>query len=235
MPLTAVQIDQLYTFTRQHYVEYYDLQTELVDHLANAIETQWRENPKLTFDESLNVEFKKFGVFGFMEVVENRKAALYKKYNGLVWQHFKDFFGFPKLLLTILLTLLVFIIFKITDYKEIILLGFFGVVFSFTIYRLIQSRRQQQKNSKQSEKKWLFEEVINRYGNFSVIMFMPFNMVVQLYSSIPQLFKNDFYSWCLSIILVLSSFFLFVVFKIIPSKTETYLMDTYPEYKLLSV
>ena len=235
MKLTQSQIDQLYTFTQQHYVEYYDLQTELVDHLANALETQWQENPKLTFDESLNVEFKKFGVFGFMEVVENRKAALYKKYNGLVWQHFKDFFGFPKLLLTILLSVLVFTIFKITDNKEIILLGFFGVVFSFTIYGLIQSRRQQQKNSKQSEKKWLFEEVINRYGNFSVIMFVPFNVVAQLYSSIPQLFKNDFYSWCLSIILVMSSLYLFIVFKIIPSKTEEYLMDTYPEYKLLSV
>jgi hypothetical protein len=25
-----------------------------VDHLANAIETQWQENPKLSFDEALN-------------------------------------------------------------------------------------------------------------------------------------------------------------------------------------
>ena len=46
MKLTTEQIDQLYRFTRQHYVEWYDLQTELVDHLANAIEEQWQENPK---------------------------------------------------------------------------------------------------------------------------------------------------------------------------------------------
>ena len=45
MKLTPQQIDQLYLFTRQHYVEYYDLQTELVDHLANAIETEWQQNP----------------------------------------------------------------------------------------------------------------------------------------------------------------------------------------------
>ena len=50
MKLTAEQIEQLYVFTRQHYVEYYDLQTELVDHLANAIEQQWESNPKLTFE-----------------------------------------------------------------------------------------------------------------------------------------------------------------------------------------
>jgi hypothetical protein len=42
-------------------MEWYDLQSELVDHLANAIETQWQENPKLSFNEALNKEFK-FGV-----------------------------------------------------------------------------------------------------------------------------------------------------------------------------
>ena len=38
MKLTEEQIQQLYKFTRQHYVEHYDVQTELVDHLANDIE-----------------------------------------------------------------------------------------------------------------------------------------------------------------------------------------------------
>jgi hypothetical protein len=27
--------------------------------------------PKRTFEEAFNIEFKKFGVFGFMDVVEN--------------------------------------------------------------------------------------------------------------------------------------------------------------------
>ena len=81
MKLSAEQIEKLYQFTRQHYVEYYDLQTELVDHLANAIEEQWQQNPKLSFEEALQIEFKKFGVFGFMDVVEQRQSALNKKYN----------------------------------------------------------------------------------------------------------------------------------------------------------
>ncbi|WP_321539727.1 hypothetical protein [Flavobacterium piscinae] len=68
------QIDRLYRFTREHFVEHYDLQTELVDHLSNAIEEQWKENPKLSFEDALQKEFKKFGVFGFMDVVEQRQA-----------------------------------------------------------------------------------------------------------------------------------------------------------------
>ena len=49
MKVSTAQIEKLYKFTRDHYVEHYDLQTELVDHLANGIETRWKENPKLSF------------------------------------------------------------------------------------------------------------------------------------------------------------------------------------------
>ncbi|MDR6968723.1 hypothetical protein J2X31_002749 [Flavobacterium arsenatis] len=56
MKLNEQQIEQLYTFTRQHFVEWYDLQSELVDHLANAIEAEWHKNPKLTFEEALHLK-----------------------------------------------------------------------------------------------------------------------------------------------------------------------------------
>lgn len=39
--VTPEQIERLYEFTRGHYVEHCDLQSELVDHLANAIEKRW--------------------------------------------------------------------------------------------------------------------------------------------------------------------------------------------------
>lgn len=106
--LTRAQIDQLYLFTRQHYVEWYDLQSELVDHLANAIETQWQENPKLTFDEALNNEFRKFGVFGFMGVVEEKQKFLGKKYRKLIWNYYTEFFRLPKIILTFLSMLLIY-------------------------------------------------------------------------------------------------------------------------------
>ena len=47
--VSASQIEKLYRFTRQHYVEYYDVQSELVDHLANGIEEQWKEDPEIPF------------------------------------------------------------------------------------------------------------------------------------------------------------------------------------------
>ena len=112
MKLTPNQIDQLYTFTRQHSVEFYDLQTELVDHLANAIEEEWQVNPKLSFDDALNIEFKKFGVFGFMDVVEKRHKALSKKYFKLIWSHFITFFKLPKIIVVVALLLITPLVLK---------------------------------------------------------------------------------------------------------------------------
>jgi len=43
--MTEEQIQKLYLFASQHFVKRYDLQTELVDHLANGIELQWEEQP----------------------------------------------------------------------------------------------------------------------------------------------------------------------------------------------
>ncbi|MBP8793257.1 MAG: hypothetical protein KBE41_13120 [Lutibacter sp.] len=103
MKLTKEQINQLYTFTRQHYVEHFDLQTELVDHLANDIEHIWQENATLSFEEARDTSFKKFGVFGFMDVVGERTSALNRKYWKLVWVLFKDFFKIPQLISTVLL------------------------------------------------------------------------------------------------------------------------------------
>ncbi|TDE06774.1 hypothetical protein [Flavobacterium hiemivividum] len=235
MKLTAQQIDQLFTFTRQHYVEWYDLQSELVDHLANAIESQWLENPKLTFDEALNAEFKKFGVFGFMDVVEKRQAVLDKKYNGLVWHHFKDFFGIPKIVLTLAMTFVLFTVIKLSDFKEWIFMGLFVALVVFSFYAMISNKKQRKKISKANQKKWLFEEIINHYGNLSVIATVPFNIMLQLLNNVPDLFTNNYWTVGMSFFLVLLSIAVFIIFKIIPRRTSEYLETTYPEYKLVNL
>jgi hypothetical protein len=231
MKLTTEQIDQLYLFTRQHYIEYYDLQTELVDHLANAIETEWQQNPKLTFDEVLNKEFKKFGVFGFMDVLESRQAALGKKYNNIVWEHFKEFFGIPKIVLTLSATLLLFIILKISSYQEWTIISLYLALFACAIYEMIKSQKQRIRKRKSEQKRWLFEEIINQYGTFSGAMLLPFNVLLQIYNRIDSYVTNDYFLLAISLVLVLLSVTLFIIFKVIPSKTQTYLQQTYPEYK----
>ena len=103
MKLTNSHIQELYKFTRKHFVEHYDVQTELVDHLANNIESLWEENPKLTFEQARDTSFKKFGVFGFMNVVEAKQKQLSKRYAKILWQFMKEWFSVPKIILTLLI------------------------------------------------------------------------------------------------------------------------------------
>lgn len=227
MKLNAEQVERLYTFTRQHYVEYYDLQTELVDHLANAIEEQWQQNPKLSFEEALNIEFKKFGVFGFMDVVEKRQAALNKKYNKLVWNELKSFFRLPKIIGTFATVGIVFYFLKYFQEEELMVqLAFVALVVFFFVGIFILSRKNK-KNHQKTGKKWLLKEIIFGYGSFTGLMNLPIQVALNI--------KGENYSdWVLllfSFLLIVMALGEYIILVLIPSKAEEHLKETYPEYE----
>ena len=88
--ITQEQTERLFKFCREHYVYHYDLQVELVDHLASSIEEQWETDPTLSFDKALWKTFRKFGVTGFSKVKEQKQKELRKKYirNGSIYSPF---------------------------------------------------------------------------------------------------------------------------------------------------
>ncbi len=67
--ITKEENEKLFEFCKRHYVYHYDLQIELVDHLASAIEEQWKTDSELGFDEALKKSFGKFGISGFSKEV----------------------------------------------------------------------------------------------------------------------------------------------------------------------
>ncbi|MFI0490965.1 hypothetical protein [Flavobacterium sp.] len=231
MKLTTEQIDQLFTFTRQHYVEWYDLQSELVDHLANAIETQWQENPKLTFDEVLNKEFGKFGVFGFMGVVEERQKFLGKKYNRLIWKYYKEFFRLPKIILTTALIYGLYTFLNFFENPAAIFMGtyIFTLIVSFVLF--LKARKELKQKQKRTGKKWLFENNEN-----SLIAIQLFILGYSISNTIIYVSKINIwhreYSIIASSVLVLITLYIFIQLKIIPNKVSEELAKTYPEYKL---
>ena len=170
MKLTESQIESLYQFTRQHYVEYYDVQVELVDHLANDIEQIWEQQPGLSFNDARDKSFKKFGVFGFMNVVESKEAQMTKKYFKLVLKFAKEWLSLPKIILTLLLLFGFYQLQKFTFGYEIYI-GVFLLVIVAQFFMLFNNSRKLKQNQKQTQKKWLFEHVlsIQGYGNTAVI------------------------------------------------------------------
>ena len=140
--LTPDQVEQMYAFTRQHFVEYYDLQTELTDHLAAGIEEQWAHQPDKNFENALQEEFKKFGVFGFMDVVEKRQAALTKKNTRLLWNTFRKFLGLPQALLSMGCGFAFFILLKNVPWLYNVLLVALLLVSMFRLCGLLKGIRR---------------------------------------------------------------------------------------------
>lgn len=233
--ITEEQVEQLYGFTRKHFVEHYDLQTELVDHLAMIIEKQWELQPHLSFDKALQIEFKKFGVFGFMEVVEERHKALSKKYTKLIWKHFIEFFKLPKIVLTVVAIIMVYIILRIgftnDFFFKALTLGLFFLALTPLIFISVQKKRAYKKG----RKKWMFEDMLMQAGAGTSFTFLPlyffqivFPLNIDNINIAPELVVMLF-----SILFVGLLLLMYIIQIEIPKKAQKYLLETYPEYTLV--
>lgn len=103
--LTDTQINELFAFCKRHYVHYYDVQVELVDHLANAIEEKISANKNLSFEKALDEVYKTFGYKGFAGIVEAKTTAIHKQYRRLRYKLFFVYFTWPKVMFTLMLFL----------------------------------------------------------------------------------------------------------------------------------
>lgn len=231
MKLSEQNIDQLYTFTRQHYVEWYDLQSELVDHLANAIEAEWQKNPKLTFEEVLDLEFKKFGIFGFMDVVEERQKFLQKKYAKMIWNYYKEFFRLPKIILTFATIYVLFLVSELFQNPKYFFLTILVIGITLVVTNLVKTTRYSKKRAEQTGKKWLFEEVAKNLNSFPV-MFLPINIFNVINSFTADSPWTETYSLVSASLFVLVGIWMFVQLKIVPKKVSDELEKTYSEYQI---
>ena len=232
MKLTENQIEALYKFTRQHFVYHYDVQTELVDHLANDIEQIWEENPKFSFEEARDKSFKKFGIFGFMDVIEAKEKQMNKRYWKLIWRFTKEWFSIPKIIITISLFLGILLLIQIKN-SEYFILTFLAVAVFFEMFTIYLNREKQKKREEKNEKIFLLEAMIsttkNGYTGFLFINL--FNFV--------NLTRLDFSSYAIHwlILIALITTLLIIIFYVsnyvLPEKAEELLQETYPEYKLV--
>ncbi len=229
MTLTESQIQELYTFTRQHFVEHYDLQTELVDHLANDIEVMWETQPKLDFEEAKNKAFKKFGIFGFMEPIEQKAKAMNKRYRRYLWTELKKWVEIPQIIATLSLFFLFYFSFSTTLAPQLSVV-FYIVVAVWVFYKNIQLNRQFKRRKEISNKKWMLEEMIFRQAGMSSLVFL--SQIYNLFI-ISDKFLNNIYA-IIGLATAYTALVLinYISFEVIPNKAEKLLNETYPEFSL---
>ncbi|ARV06976.1 hypothetical protein BTO04_09885 [Polaribacter sp. SA4-10] len=233
MKLTTNQIDELFKFTRKHYVYHYDVQSELVDHLANDIESTWKETPNLSFEQARDKSFKKFGIFGFMDVIEAKQKAMNKRYRKILWRFFKEWFTLPKVVTTIAVFLSIFFFLKI-PFSEYILLGTLFIFVVFDLINQFRNRKNQKQKKQKKEKIFLLESMIGETkGGFTgITLINAFNFVNLSHVNFSAL--EIHWSIIVSLTATLLGVLFYVINYIIPQRAEELLEETYPEYKLVN-
>ena len=232
MKLTTPQIEDLFKFTRKHFVYHYDVQSELVDHLANDIEEIWKEKPQISFQDARNTSFKKFGIFGFMDVIEAKQKQMNKRYRSILWRFFREWFTMPKVMTTLAVFLSFFMILKI-QYSEYFLVGMLIILIVFDFVKQTKVNGNLKKKEQKQEKVFLLEAMIgNTRQGFTSVTFVNLLNFVNLTKFNFSSLENH---WLL--LLSFSATALLILFYVtaylIPQKAEELLEETYPEYKLV--
>ncbi len=101
--LNTEQIEALFAFVQKKRVRHYDLQVELVDHLASSIEGLWKENPDVSFEKVLAKVYRQFGARGFREVIRKKEKALSRQAQRWTFSYILNWLRFPKVLFLILI------------------------------------------------------------------------------------------------------------------------------------
>lgn len=228
--VTSHQIERLFQFTDQHFVDYYDVQLELVDHLANAIEEQWQENSDKDFETALQEEFKKFGVFGFLEVVEARQAAMQKRYHQLMWKEAKEFLKLPKVVILATAFLVSFTLITQITYGVYILIGILlclVILFSLRFYKNNKEIKRLRKQSKQ--KPYLLETLLNHTGQFGAFLNLPIQLLVLITKEVEI---NIWIGIIYGLLLTGVTLVFYITLFLLPRKRDEILQEAYPELKM---
>jgi hypothetical protein len=229
MKLSDSQIEELYGFTRQHFVECYDVQTELVDHLANDIEAICMKQAKLTFIQARDTSFKKFGVFGFMDVVAQKSNQMSKKYWKMVFNIFKEFFKIPQIIITGTIFIAVFTFFNLFPHVWVLgTIALIGMV--LMLPHAFITKKKMKLRFERTQKKWMLEEHIYTFGNFVGGL----NLIFQIAlfsgtnsSNIAQILFALFLTF-FSLIMYITAFVLLV-------RVEEILKNEYPAYNYATI
>ncbi len=140
MKLSDDQIQQLFSFMEKKRVPYYDLQLELVDHMAERIEEAMSENPSLSFTQAIQKVYNDFGIFGFSTIVREKENQVYRRGQLLFWKEIRKLFGWPKIL-TVAAT--GFFLWQLSQWinMEILIPVFFSLWILLSVFLVIKQKR----------------------------------------------------------------------------------------------
>jgi hypothetical protein len=135
MQLTNEQIEYIENYIISKDIKWYELQVELTDHMVTNMEEFWEQNPLLPFEQVKENTFKKFTKPELKAIEKERTKILSKEFFKTQRQMVLEYLKFPKIFISIILTLIAFKLSFLFDnpQKYIVMLLSSSVVFYFQI------------------------------------------------------------------------------------------------------
>ena len=229
--LSTEQVDSLFAFCRKHYVNQYDLQIELVDHLAAAIEDQFNNDQRISFEAAHDNSFKGFGIFGFAKVMEQKQKALERKYRNLLFKYTIEYYRLPKLILTLACTLILFTAIRLVHNPFWIITPYFGFVAGliiFYIYWLYP--RQYQIKTKEGMSFMLLDYLKGKQLLAAIMLQIPMQSAGLSQSMDYHLLGHTWPALIISFLLVLLTIFLYISLFILPIKVREHFIEQFPQF-----
>ena len=231
--ITQEESDHLFRVCKNHDVSQYDLQIELVDHLASLIEQHWLEKPEDPFKYALYKALQKFGATGFQQIKEQKQKALARKYHRILWSYLLEFYRWPKMLLTLAVSLAVSLLFKIVPQLHwLFAIYILVLVCGNLVYHL--RYKSINKANPISDKSFLLLNQLKHVQYFAMFLCqlpiwanLPFQILEEQSISMPE---NFIVLFLIAFFIVSSTIVMFAYLFYIPQKIKQHFSQQFPEF-----
>lgn len=176
--LSYIDISRIYSYVEGMGVEFYDVQVEIVDHIASVMEEQMSINPEKTFKEIFDTTLSKFTDFDGL--VNEKRYQVARQYNRYVLQSLKSFFSWPKVIFTILLTWFIYLFLDKADNQSIetakdtlFIIGLISTL-GYSTFVFIRKNQELNKLSTSNHIAWYFlfiqtPQILNTFTKYVIV------------------------------------------------------------------
>lgn len=231
--LTPEQIDELFDFCRKHYVKQFDLQIELVDHLAAAIEEQFGKDENISFEKALNNSFKGFGIYGFAKVKEQKQKALERKYRDLLIKYTFEYYRLPKLIFTLACTLVLFTAIQLIHNPFWIIIPYFFTLAGLILYYMYWLYPKHYKIKLEKGMSFMILEYLkDKQLIAALVLQIPIQSVNISNLMNYHLLGHIIPALIISFLLIFLTIFLYISLFVLPIKIREHFKEQFPQFIL---
>lgn len=228
--ITPGESKKLFEVCKNNAVEHYDIQLEMVDHLASLIEDQWETESETEFYQALKKAIQKFGCYSFTKIRLRKEKELHRKYNRLLWQYFLEFYRWPKAISTLVFTLGLFLLFQVVEQTFWIVVSYsFGLFLATLFYHFFIFPETRIKVV--PWKSFLMLDYLKNIRGTILILFQLPNISFQIFNLTgTESIDNTWILFGISFSVVALSIVLYGFFFFIPQKIQQHFMEQYSEF-----